>query len=162
MHSLNQATSVVNAAWQPDGITTLLGALGFDQRALPLNDASRNRLGLPATVLAADVVSASGSLRALVIDIPPSANTRECIASVARRLSAHAPQLLWLVIARQRGGSALTIATWHCRGTTPTVTAVTTERGRVIDSDAETLCGLSSARSIADPVMRHLRWLDIL
>lgn len=162
MDSLNQAASVVSAAWQPDGVTPLLVALGFDQRALPLNDASRDRIGLPAVILAADIVTAGGSLRALVIDITLDANIRDCIASVARRLSAHAPQLLWLVIARQRGGSILTIATWHCRATTPTITAMTTERGHVIDSDAETLCALSSARSIADPVMRHLRWLDIL
>ncbi len=37
-----------------------------------------------------------------------------------------------------------------------------TERGRVVDSDAETLCALSAASTVEGDTMRHMRWLDIL
>ncbi|HEY8309904.1 MAG TPA: N-6 DNA methylase, partial [Gemmatimonadaceae bacterium] len=37
-----------------------------------------------------------------------------------------------------------------------------TERGHVVDSDAETLCALSAVSTVPGDVMRHLRWLDIL
>jgi hypothetical protein len=52
----------------------------------------------------------------------------------------------------------------------PRIAALLTERGRVIDSDAETLCALAAAGdgrgdgidSAGSDTMRHMRWLDIL
>ncbi|MFI5239973.1 MAG: N-6 DNA methylase, partial [Gemmatimonadales bacterium] len=85
-----------------------------------------------------------------------------CIGSIARRLSLCAPQFLWLLIALQRDSAAVVIATWRCVGSVPRICAMITERGNIVDSDAETLCALVAASQAGDEVMRHMRWMDIL
>ncbi|HEY5086856.1 MAG TPA: N-6 DNA methylase, partial [Gemmatimonadaceae bacterium] len=119
-------------------------------------------LGLNPSTLSARVSTAEGALRALSIEIAPGAGLRDCVGSIARQLSMRVPHLLWLVIVRERGAPALAIATWHCVRGVPRIAAMVTERGRVVDSDAETLAALSAASATPSDAMRHMRWLDIL
>ena len=162
MDSLTHAARIINATAQPGGINALLATLGFTDPPHPLDEVSRDRLGLPSAVLSARISSAEGSLRALSVEIEQQAGLRECITAIARQLTMHAPHLLWLVIVTHRDGSALGVATWRCARSGPHIAAMITERGSVVDSDAETLCALSAATERHAGEMRHMRWLDIL
>jgi hypothetical protein len=153
---------MIDGTGAPDGVDVLLSAFGFSGRALPLDTASRTRLGIAEVVLAARVSIADGALRALSVEIAREISPRDCIEHIARELTRRAPQLLWLVVAVQRDGDALGIATWRSGGSAPRVAAMLTERGSVVDSDAETVCALSAATAASGDVMRHMRWLDIL
>jgi hypothetical protein len=160
--SLNHAREIIDGTHDQTGVEALLVSLGFVEPSLPLDTTLQQRLGLPSTTLAARVATAPGSLRALTIELAPDANTRLCIAATARRLAAYAPQLLWLIVAVQRDRAPLTIATWRLVESAPRIFAMVTERGNVVDSDAETLCALAAASVGASGVMLHMRWLDIL
>jgi len=160
--ALRHAEYLINGADKQPGIDALLQSLGFVEPAIVLDETTRSRLGLLASISTARVSSAQGALRALSVELAPGANAQACIASVARQLSICAPQLLWLIIASQPDNATLTIATWRCMGSVPRISAMITERGHVLDSDAETLCALSAATAAASDVLRHLRWLDIL
>jgi len=160
--SLTHAARVIDATSQPGGVDAFLATLGFTDRPHPLDAASRERLGLPVSVLAAGITSGDGSLRALSAEIERHAGLRECITAIARQLTMHAPHLLWLVIVSHRDGPALGVATWRCVRSGPQIVAMITERGHVVDSDAETLCALSAATAASGDEMRHMRWLDIL
>ncbi|HEY8312335.1 MAG TPA: hypothetical protein VIG47_17335, partial [Gemmatimonadaceae bacterium] len=162
MDSLGHARDIINNAGTHDGVDTLLASLGFEERPLPLDSTLQQRLGLPPTVLSARVASTSGALRALTVDVASDASMQTCIGSIARRLSLCAPQFLWLLIALQRDSAAVVIATWRCVGSVPRICAMITERGNIVDSDAETLCALVAASQAGDEVMRHMRWMDIL
>jgi len=140
----------------------LLATLGFTERSHPLDAASRDRLGLPTAILSARISSGEGSLRALSAEIEHVASVREVIAVIARQLTMQAPHLLWLVVVGQRDGSTLGIATWRRVRSTPQIAALISERGNVVDSDAETLCALSAATAAYGDEMRHMRWLDVL
>ena len=162
MDSLTQAARIIDGTCQPEGVDALLSTLGFTDRPLPLDRTSRDLLGLPSSVLSARVSAAPGALRALSVELADSARAPECVASIARQLATRSPHLLWLVVAVQHTGVSLTIATWRCVRSVPRIVAMVTERGRVVDSDAETLCALSAAGAVAGDAMRHMRWLDIL
>lgn len=162
MDSLTHAAHVIDGTLQSGGIDALLLMLGFTDRAHLLDDGSRERLGLPAEVVSAGISSGEGALRALSAEITSGASVRECVTAIARRLSMRAPHLLWIVIVAQRGGPALCIAAWRQVRAAPQIVAMITERGHVIDSDAETLCALAAATASTGDEMRHMRWLDIL
>lgn len=153
---------MIDGTYRQEGLDALLSALGFVGRPLPLDATSRDRLGLPSSALSARVSTAEGTLRAMSVELAADASARDCISGIARQLSLRAPQLLWLLIVTQRDGMVLAIATWRCARSAPRIVAMVTERGRVVDSDAETLCALSAATAAAGDVMRHMRWLDIL
>jgi hypothetical protein len=164
--SLAQAADLIDNTCHPGGLDALLVALGFVQPSLPLDATSRERLALPPAILSARVSSGEGALRALSVETAPDAGIRDTIASIARQLSLRAPHLLWVIIVSQQNGPTLAIATWRSACATPRIVALLTERGRVVDSDAETLCALVAASGTAEgdagDTMRHMRWLDIL
>lgn len=161
MDSLTQAAEIIDRAGGEDGRTAVLASLGFTERPLALDAASRERLGLPTCILSARVATGEGSLRALSVDIASHDSLQDNVLTIARLLSFRAPHLLWLIVAADHGGR-IAIATWRGMGSSMRLAAMITERGRVIDSDAETLCALSAARAVTGDVMRHMRWLDIL
>ena len=162
MDSLTHAARALDAAGSSEGRDALLSAFGFSERSLPLDAAARDRLGIPAQVLAARVSTAEGALRALSLELADDASVRDCVSVIARQLSARCPQLLWLLVIAQANGSAVAIATWRCTHSGPRMAAMVTERGHVVDSDAETVCAIAATRAISGDALRHLRWLDIL
>ena len=153
---------MIDAADQEDGIKGLLSSLGFTTPALLLDVTSRAELGIADLVLSARVSLADGALRVLFIEITRDVGIRDCIERVAREISKRSPQLLWLLIAVQHEGTGFSMATWRTTAGAPRIAAMITERGNVMDSDAETLCALAAAAESTGDVMRHLRWLDIL
>ena len=153
---------MIDAVGQADGVDALLASLGFTTPTLHLDAPSQADLGIADLVMSARVSVADGSLRALSVEIRRDTGFRDSIERIAREISKRSPQLLWLLIAVQRDGTGFSIATWRATGSIPRITAMITERGNVMDSDAETLCALAGAAESAGDVMRHLRWLDIL
>lgn len=162
MDSLTHAARIIDGTSQPDGVDALLAELGFTSGSHTLDAALQDRIGLPSSVLSARVGVAEGALRSLAIQIAPDADVREATSLIARQLSMRAPHLLWLLVITRSNSPSLTIATWRCIRSVPRIVAMITERGRVVQSDAETLCALSAANVAAVDTMRHMRWLDIL
>jgi hypothetical protein len=162
MDSLAQAARAVDASASHEGREALLAALGFVERSLPLDAASRDRLGITPHALSARVSTGQGALRALTVELDHDASVRDCISAIARQLSTRSPHLLWLIVVSEKATSTLAIATWQCVRTVPRIAVMITERGRVVDSDAETVCALAATSPIASDTLRHMRWLDIL
>lgn len=141
----------------------ILVQLGFDGPARALDAVARDQLGLPPAITAVRVARAQGALRALIVEIAADGDVRSTLAAVARQLSVRVPHLLWTVMATQTGARSFTVMTWRACAARPQLLALTTQRGAVADSDAETLCALGAcAGGQSGDVMRHLRWLDVL
>jgi hypothetical protein len=157
--SLHAAATLLTAAATLDHLAPLARVVGCTGTALPLPNDARRALGLEDAQ--ARIVAGGGARRALLLEWPRNTPLRERIATVASRLTARAPQLLWLVIAVERGASALTLATWVADRPRPRIAALAVDRRHVVPSDAETLCALA-AGSDDDDVMTHTRWLEVL
>lgn len=161
MNSITSASTLLATGSR----TELLASLGFAP-ARTLDAVAQERLALPPTVEDAAVARGDGALRALVVTLSPDAHARDTLAKIAAKLSSRVPHLLWLLIATQRNTSLLTIATWRAALPTPQVAALVTYRDRIVESDAETLCTLTSIDTSATPeaadLLRHARWFDIL
>jgi hypothetical protein len=158
--SPHAAAHLLTAAATLEHLAPLARAVGCASAPLPLADEARAALGLTETT-GARIVAGAGSLRVLLLEWPRGAPVRERVAAAAVRLTARAPHLLWLVMAVERAGSALTLATWTADRTRPRVAALTVDRRRVVPSDAETLCALATATD-GDDVMTHTRWVEVL
>lgn len=102
-----------------------------------------------------------GSTRALLLDVSSMLPLKEALTRTASRLASRAPQLLWLILAIDADRTRVAVATFSHERHPPRTRALLCERGNVLDSDAETLCALSSACAQAD-VLMHCRWTEIL
>jgi hypothetical protein len=154
------AADLLTAAATLDHLAPLARAVGCSGAPLPLADEARAALGLTEAT-GARIVGGAGSLRILLLEWPRGASLRDRVTAAATRLTTRAPQLLWLIIAVERPGTALTLATWTADRARPRVAALTVDRRRVVPSDAETLCALATATD-GDDVMTHTRWVEVL
>ncbi|MEO8909731.1 MAG: hypothetical protein ABI408_05830, partial [Gemmatimonadaceae bacterium] len=161
MQTLEHATALLHAADSSHGKTEILRFLGFSERALPLDLRSRKALALPEAVHAAHIAQGPGALRGLAVDLGHGAELRQVLASVANALATHSAQLLWIVVATHASTAELAIVCWSARQSRTRIRSLMCDRARLFESDAETLCALSSAASDSD-LLTHSRWLDIL
>ncbi len=162
MESLAHAARLIDDARGQSGLEALIAPLGFTERSLALDGSSLALLGLVEIVASARVSEAPGSVRALLVELRSHDVARDSVTSVVRQLSKHAPQLLWLVVTCESSPASITIAAWSRTDGAPLIAAMTTEPGRVVASDAETLCALAAAATCNSDVMLYMRWLDIL
>lgn len=156
--------SAAAALAAPPGVATLaaIAALaGCDGAAATLALPAREALGLPPSLLDVAVCGGPGALRALLLRCDSSAPPRDHVLRVATRLASRTPQLRWLAIAEDERGSERVVATWAPDRVPPRVAALSTQRARVVDSDAETLCAIAAAAG-PDDLLTHARWLEIL
>jgi hypothetical protein len=135
--------------------------LGFSAEPLPLDPSTLTSLGLDQLAARASIVRGSGGLRALLVEAPPGMALRDTVVDTARRLSRHAPQLLWMIVAIEASAQQVALACWSPDGPRPRVAALLVDRGGVVPSDAETLCALASIAHTSD-VLTHARWLEVL
>jgi hypothetical protein len=154
------AADLLTAAATLEHLAPLAHAIGCSGTPLALADDAREALGLKDTA-GAHILSGAGSLRILLLEWPRGTSLRDRISTAASRLTIRTPHLLWLVIAVERGGSALALATWNADRNRPRVVALSVDRRRVVPSDAETLCALATATD-GDDLMTHTRWVDVL
>ena len=161
MQSLERATTLLRGARSRDGVAALFRQLGFGGPLLELSARTRAALALPETILTAHIAEGSGSLRGLAISVENAADLRQTLTSVANALAKQAPELLWLVIGTHASTREIAIVCWSSSNARTRVVSLHLHRDRVVESDAETLCALSSAVTSSD-LMTHSRWLDIL
>lgn len=135
--------------------------LGFADPPLPLDEKARRDLGLPALIETAHVARGIGALRALILSPSGTASSREIIQRAALALSSNVPHLLWVLITLHRTAGEISVASWQPGRRHPRVVALIADYGRVLDSDADTLCALGAANSSSD-ILTHIRWNELL
>jgi len=139
----------------------ILVELGFSDEIVPLDDETRQRLGVGAEVDSPHMSLGPGSMRALVGGLSGAQPIRETVTRLAARLSSRTPHILWLLVVIHRGAKQIAIASWYTGRSAPRVVALVASQDHVVDSDSETLCALSAAASDSD-IATHSRWLEIL
>ena len=160
MLSLSRARALLCAAASLDQLTPIARELDFTGPARELDPATCGGLGIPAEIAQARICRGPGSARALLLEAG-DAPLKETLTRTAARLALRAPQLLWLLIAVDRPHQHVAVVTFSREHNPPRTRALFCDRANVMDSDAETLCALASARGQVD-VLMHCRWTEIL
>lgn len=160
MRSLSSAAHLLASAATPTAVDALLATLGFTSPAHPLDLDALHTLGVTDAILSARVARGIGTLRALHIELAPTADPRTTLSHTATRLTRNVPQHLWLLVATQQNSSLIAIAAWPANVATPRVLALIAHYDRIVESDAETLCALAAAPP--NDLLRHSHWLDTL
>ncbi len=161
MESLAVATTLLDAALAPAGLTRLLAGIGFSAAPIALTDDEARSIGLSSDDGPFMVSSGQGSLRAIAFDIRTRGCIRPDIARVANRLVSRAPHLLWIVAARDHGAKEVAIGACAPALLRGRVAALLAKPGHIVGSDAETICALAAVRDESD-LLIHARWLEIL
>ena len=161
MQTLERATALLRDAGSQQGLADLLRQLGFKGPLLPLDAVAKDALGLPDTIRTAHIAQGVGSIRGLALDFQGNADLRQSLTAVANGLARHSPQLLWTVIATRNATREVAIVCWSSTGSRTRIVSLLSNRDRLFESDAETLCALASATSDSD-LLTYSRWLDIL
>lgn len=161
MLSLSRARALLAAASTSDELAVIARELGFSGAARRLDAATRVALGFPAGMDCVAICRGPGAARALLIQTGPEETLRESITRAATRLAARSPQLLWLLLAIDAARSHVALATFSHDRHPPRVRALLCERDNILESDADTVCALASARGQID-VLMHARWTEIL
>src|SRR5690606_11606839 len=142
------------------GIAPLASVFGCDGEVLSLDAARARALGTPPRSRIA-VVAGPGDRRLLLAALPKDAQLRDVVASLARELIRTSPHLHWALVAHARDSSSLVLAACTPGRDGSRVAALTVDRGRVMDSDIETVRLLADA-SNASGSLAHARWLEVL
>lgn len=161
MLSLSRARALLFRASSLDQLAPIAYELGFSAPARQLDARTREALEIPPAVAHARICRGPGSARALLLDVSPALALKEALTRTASRLSSRAPQLLWLLLGIDTDRAHVAVAAFSHERHPPRTRALLCERANVLDSDAETLCALSSARAQMD-VLMHCRWTEIL
>jgi hypothetical protein len=163
VRSLESFAALVAATSSDASLSSLAAELGFPREAVRLDPDTRAALGVPSATLvrSARVATGRGALRAILLECEHDAPLRTIATNVAQQCSAHAPQLLWLLIATQYNGCDLTVATWSADRAKPRVVALHVDRTHVVPSDAETVAALAATSDDSD-ILAHAAWLDTL
>ena len=162
MLALRSAAQLLATARDIDSLAAIASAAGFTAPTLPLDAVARTALGINDVACDLRVIAGAGTLRALLIESPARLPLRDCISTLAARLSARAPHLLWMVLAARRDSAEMAIVAWSGdRSGVPRVSALAVDRSRVLASDAQAVASLAAVCDAAD-VLTHASWLEIL
>ncbi|MBA3342534.1 MAG: N-6 DNA methylase, partial [Gemmatimonadaceae bacterium] len=165
MHSLKSASALLDATSSASATAPLLRELGFLSEPIRLHPEATRRLGLTDPSRHWHIASGEGALRALTFSLADIDDPRTEMTRIASRLTSTAPHLFWILIgvSEQSGEQSgeLVIAAWNQGQSPPRIVALVVHRGRIVDSDCETVCALSASRSQSD-ILTHCRWLEIL
>ncbi len=158
MHSLASAVAILNLTSGIDSTGPLLKELGFSE-AVPIIDDNLASLGFSPAVQRPSIAQGKGALRAMVFELAGSADLRNELSKAAARLASAVPEMLWVLIAINE--KEIAVAAFDVSAARPRVAALIATRGRIIDSDAESLCALAAASCNPD-ALAHSRYLEIL
>jgi len=158
---LRSAAQLLAAASNVGSLAAIAAAAGFTASPLPLDVDACTALGVRDIVRDVRIVPGAGTLRAMLIECPSRQPLRESVGTIAARLAARSPHLLWLVIAARRDSTELAIVAWSTDRATPRVSALVMDRAHVLASDALALASLAATSSAAD-VLTHASWLEVL
>ena len=161
MLSPASAAALLAAATSLDALAPIAAAAGFSSLPLSLDPVVRSGLGLAELDDAVRLVPGAGTLRALLVECPPSMPIRAHVARIAQRLASRAPHLLWLLVAVEPATGEVAIATWSVASARPRVAALVVDRASVLPSDAHTLVALASVSEASD-FLTHAFWIETL
>ena len=161
MHTLRSAAALLAGSSTALSLAPIAAALGCESQPAPLDGAAARELGIPEELSNPHIAAGKGSLRALLVETRTEGQLPALVARLAARLAARAPHLLWIIVATECEGSVTALAAWPGDLRPPRIAALVVDRRRIVDSDAETLCALTSADGAVD-VLVHARWLDVL
>ncbi|HEX5830016.1 MAG TPA: DNA methyltransferase, partial [Gemmatimonadaceae bacterium] len=161
MLTLRAAGRLLTHASDLAGLAAIARLLGCEGEPASLDASLRESIGLAGRGWRAAVAPGPGALRALLMEAPAGSALRDVVSRVARRLAMRSPDALWAVVATERGGAQLVLAAWSMERHPPRVVALSVDRGRVVESDADTL-RLLAAASTETPVLVHAAWLELL
>ena len=145
MLPLRSAAQLLAAASNVGSLAAIAAAAGFTASPLPLDVDACTALGVRDIVRDVRIVPGAGTLRAMLIECPSRQPLRESVGTIAARLAARSPHLLWLVIAARRDSTELAIVAWSTDRATPRVSALVMDRAHVLASDALALASLAAA-----------------
>ncbi|MGQ0640802.1 MAG: Eco57I restriction-modification methylase domain-containing protein, partial [Gemmatimonadaceae bacterium] len=147
------------------GLPAITRAVGFVGDPDPLDRRTRRELGISDDCRRAWIQrrtgNGSGTLRALLLDVPSNRPLRDHLTRIALRLAARGSPLLWLLCGAVRDTRHVALATIDVASARPRVRALVTDCGRVTESDADTLAALT-ASSASDDDTTYSRWLEVL
>ncbi|GAC1657488.1 MAG: hypothetical protein NVS4B3_24070 [Gemmatimonadaceae bacterium] len=161
MHTLASAAALLARARSLDELSALAAAVGCGEPPGPLDVEARRALAIPDAFTRASVATGPGALRALLVETQAAISLREDIGRLAAKLVTRTPHLLWIVLATDPRGSSVAVATWTADRAVPRTAALIADRTRILDSDAETVRSLASARGMVD-ILTHARWTEVL
>ena len=158
---MRSAAALLGAPFGIDALAAIATVAGCDGLPAPLAADAREALGLPPSLIDVQVCAGPGALRAMLLRCDATESPRDSVVRVAARLASRTPQLRWLAVAEDESAGERVIATWSPSRVPPRVAALSTQRARLVDSDAETLCAMAAAAG-PDDLLTHARWLEIL
>jgi hypothetical protein len=135
-------------------------ALGFTTPA-PLDDATRQALGIPDEFRQPHLAEGTGATRALLAVVNGDHSLREHVGRLAGKLVSRAPHLLWLALLTSPTRGELVVATWTAARIPPKVVALFVDRAHVLTSDVDTITAIAGATGANDVVI-HARWHELL
>lgn len=160
MKTLERAAAILRDATSLDELEEMFSALGFAPPLLPLDAIALKALGLDA-IRDARVVRGNGALRGFAVTIDTAADLRESLTDIAAALARNASRFLWVIVAVRPSTNELAIVCWRAEANRVRLASLVCRTGRVVPSDAETLCMLTAVGGESD-LLTHARWLDVL
>ncbi|HUQ48204.1 MAG TPA: N-6 DNA methylase [Gemmatimonadaceae bacterium] len=161
MQSLAAAARLLEGALSPDGVSRLLGELGFQSPHITLTMEEASSIGLPPDNDRFHVSPGLGSRRVVSFTVQSGMELRPEVARIASRLVSRAPHLLWTIAARDIDRGQFALAACEPAKSGARVVALVAHPGQIVDSDSETICALAAVGGESDFVL-HARWLEIL
>lgn len=159
MLSLVEARRLLENARDNAGLRDCSAALGFI-RFTPVGIDLQKALGIDGLAISYEVGEGPGVLRALTVVMRTCDSPRDLLVTVAGRLAANVPHLLWIVLSCD-ARSHLAVSVLQAEQPSPKMRALMTDHGRVSESDVQTFCALCSTATSSDS-LTHLRWAEIL
>jgi hypothetical protein len=160
MPSLAAASGLLSKCINLDQASPLLAHLGFPSTPVPLTSAAESALALEDVARDVRICAGNGPLRAVVFRSEDS-ELKKKVLRVASILSVRAPQLLFLIVGIDTAHRQLALGVFDNARSRTRVSALVVDTDRVVDSDAETICGLAAARTESS-AFTYARWLEIL
>ena len=160
VRTLRHAAALLGAAQSIDTLLPIAAELSFEPSALPLDDTTRDALGIPEDAGEACLVRGHGALRALLVCTGRTEPLRALFSRLASALGSRAGSVLWLLLGTTAGGE-VGVACWTKGGRAPRVVALVARRDHVVASDAEALAALAASPG-DDDLLTHTRWCELL
>jgi len=159
---MRTAATLLSSSRSLSALGQVIRSTGLAGVPIELDAPTTRELGLDsAGVTAAQLAPGEGAFRVLLVQLAVAGPLRESLQRLSRRLASRAPHVLWLIAAIDASGTQAAILGWTAGEGNVRVASFLWETGRVVDSDAETLCALAAVDADED-VLRHARCVEVL
>jgi hypothetical protein len=154
------AAALLTASRSLRGLADVIHAAGLAGAPVEVDASTRDALALDG-MKRLELAAGLGMVRVLLAQLDIDVPLRVSLPRVSRQLSTRAPHIRWLVAAVDAAGANAGIVGWTTSDRGPRLASFLWETGRVVDSDAETLCALAACHG-DDDVLLHDRAVEVL